>query len=465
MDAEETKRRFIQLANSWNVGSRLLIRRYLAIRTSDGWQLQYAINIISGDLTGEIRKNPPLPLRIETNSLLSVRETTALTKRDVAGLIKKIETEPCVLHLSEDKLSILQNSESNASYYLDPVGHPQFPRRQRLPTLTASLSSAEVPRSLIDRRLLDLELNACSTPFYGLDDLCGELSFPQSVFDASRGPLIEWVIVPPAIIESDSNLADGKARIAIKCDREILPDDLTCGYRFFSKNGATKRGQVRGDQMTWHTIDSQVNAECVVEANEAAFGNLFLVYQGENLDLFWLKDQRRYFNEKLAVHELFDRQKIIGDSFFDRNDNQFEDLVAILLELLGFSVVKYGAAISDAPDILAYSPHGHLLVIECTTAGIGKEDKLLKLHRRTQIIREAKDSHPSDLSVIQPIMITKYSREETKAHWDEARGFEISLVCREELEWLINRVDAPPSIQQLIEAAMNCIPNRNTIPE
>ena len=94
MDAEETKRRFIQLANSWNVGSRLLIRRYLAIRTSDGWQLQYAINIISGDLTGEIRKNPPLPLRIETNSF-GLR-TLPMSATKFIGLLSRRESrEKC----------------------------------------------------------------------------------------------------------------------------------------------------------------------------------------------------------------------------------------------------------------------------------------------------------------------------------------------------------------------------------
>jgi hypothetical protein len=204
MGPEDAKHRFIRLANSWNTGSRFLIRRFIAVRTSVHWQLRYAINVISGDLTGEFQNNKPLPLRIETNSILSAREIITLTNVEVANLIRQINNDPCTLHLSQENLSLLSDNDSKASYNLDPIAHPQFAGRQRWPTLTASISPADIPKSLIDKRLLDLELNASSTPYFGLDDLCGEMSFPLTVLDSSRPSLVEWVIVPPAIIKSDS---------------------------------------------------------------------------------------------------------------------------------------------------------------------------------------------------------------------------------------------------------------------
>ena len=45
--------------------------------------------------------------------------------------------------------------------------------------------------------------------------------------------------------------------------------------------------------------------------------------------------------------------------------------------------------------------------------------------------------------------------------WDEAAGFGITLWCKEDIQNLINRLESPPSLQELYDGALALIPKNN----
>lgn len=160
------------------------------------------------------------------------------------------------------------------------------------------------------------------------------------------------------------------------------------------------------------------------------------------------------------MHRIFDNKGVVGSEFFNLKRDNFEDSISLLFGLYGLTPITYGKIpfLKDAPDILVYSPIGHLFVVECTTTDIGRSGKLLKLSQRTREIKSAISQAGTGIIHVLPMMVTQLMREETKACWEEAANFGISLVCREDIQNLINSVERPSSPQVLFDAAMELIP-------
>ena len=102
-----------------------------------------------------------------------------------------------------------------------------------------------------------------------------------------------------------------------------------------------------------------------------------------------------------------------------------------------------------------------MFIIECTITDVGRSGKLLKLSQRAREVREAANQGGVGIPHILPAMFTSLLRDETKACWEEAADFGIALVCRENIENLIGRVEAPLTAQALYEVALTLIPKKN----
>lgn len=144
----------------------------------------------------------------------------------------------------------------------------------------------------------------------------------------------------------------------------------------------------------------------------------------------------------------------------------FEGATSTLLTLLGFSVVNYGRIpkLQRGPDIIALTPVGHVGVIECTVGLLDEADKLAKLVQRTRLIRDKLREAGYGHLEVQPAIVTPLSRAEVVADLVTAGKHGICVVCRDDLEQMLNEVRLFPNAERIFQEAKRLIPESNQPP-
>jgi hypothetical protein len=321
--------------------------------------------------------------------------------------------------------------------------------------------SAAAPAGLPSSNALDLELMACATPYQSFAELLADFGAPVDLADSHVPGIAEVAIWPPAAIEEGSNIEQGKLRIEVTASPGIDTSALRVGVKAFPTNEPHPlRFSINGSELTWLEDAGVMRGSIVRELPQTPVALTLLSLDGELLVRWWVRDPGLSFNDRLQLHRQIDTQSVFEKTFF-ADKNEFEERINLLLTLLGLTVLKYGEIkpLTDAPDILATSGARDLYAIECKTGDINKSGKLHRLHERTKAIANATSQTPAPFSAIQPVIITSLSRAETVAHWATAESFQIALVCREDLESLLQRLGTPPSAEELLSATVSCIPS------
>ena len=463
LDQEASIRHFLDLAEDWKCGFNKTIQTLLAFKRGGRWQLEDSMVIWFTDFFDET-ENLNIPEIVETASLLAIREVREFDMTLFEQHLKSLDSDPYYTSHPDYEIEIPDDAKSRPSFYLEPFTPQAFPGNWRWPALNVSSGSGLTQHHLPNRQRLDLELFAHHLPYAGLDDLLDAFGISRDVMQRGHSnPKTTWIITHPAIILRESNISDGQATIQIRCPANIDGDDLSLGMRVFTGTPPILRENIQNSEIDWQSAEKWKTGTICLPMATTAVADVHLSYKGQYLGHYWIADPNRSLNPKADIHRLFDTKNIVGSGFFDVKANLLEDSVAILLDLLGLTTIKYGGIpqLQDAPDILAFSNSGHLFVIECTTTDVGRSGKLLKLRQRTREITEAVTQGALGYRHIQPVMFTVLEKEETKSCWEEAAEFGISLVCRENIEEMIKRVATPPTPQEIYEAAVAAIPPKN----
>lgn len=459
MPSQEALNRFTRLVLDWGPGYRKLIRTYIAFKRDGGWHLEYSMTMLLSDLDGEADRLIH-PIDVETETILVVRELVDIDASQAPSIVEQASQSPLSVEYKGVQISVPEKAKERTSYFFEPLYRREFPGNWRWPALTVTGDSL-TDHHLPNRDTLDLELRSCDIPFADINDLFLTFNIPQSCLsEGYSSPTSVWVISPPAILLPDSSLSSETANIKVKCPVSVDPKNISVGIRAFSKTPSPTRKKISSDKFKWKNDGEWLVGTAREDFPEAVIADIHLNYNGDYLGHHWINDPSKSLNSRLLIHRLFDTKEVMENGFFNQKADFFEDQISVLMNLLGFSSLTYGGipALKDAPDILAYSPYGHLLVIECTTTDVGRSGKLLKLNQRTKEIRDGVLKGGLGITHVQPIMCTLLQRDDTKACWEEAANFGISLVCQENIMNLISRLETPPNFQELYDGAVALIP-------
>lgn len=467
MDSDTSLSQFIELAQEWSIGYSKIVCTYLAFKRDGTWCLEHSITAFFTDLFDEVEKLT-VPVTVETDSVLAIRKVIDFNEQHFDRAVAPKTFDPFSTFVDEYKISVPNEVGTKLRYYFEPFTQREFPGNWRWPALTAKSDQNLTNHHLPRQEQLDLELMSHELPYSGVQDLFEAFSIPQTIFQRGYScPEATWIITHPAIVLDTSVIENETAKIKLKCPNSLNTQDLSVGLRVLTGTPPIVRANVKMSNATWTPKEKWSFAEVEEPVGAGKIADVHLKYKGRYLGHHWIKDPEKSLNPRHALYKLSDSKDVIGATFFDQKPDHFEDSVSLLLNLLGLTAVSYGRIppLKDAPDILAYSPVGHLFVVECTTGDIGRDGKLLKLSQRTREIREAANQGGIGYPFIIPVIFTTLQKEETKAYWDEAADFGIALVCRENIENLIGRVEAPPTPQQLYDEAIAAIPRKSDQPE
>ena len=171
------------------------------------------------------------------------------------------------------------------------------------------------------------------------------------------------------------------------------------------------------------------------------------VVDGKAQHRYWLADKKTLQNRYRAAFEGYDKELTLLKDFLadtprkGRDSRDLEFGVSWLLWMFGFSPAYFGAnpRTQDAPDLLATTPSGHFIVVECTTGLLKAENKLAKLHERTSNLRTRLAAAGHGHLRIIPMIVTTLIREDVKADIEQAERLGTVVITREALDSALSR--------------------------
>lgn len=450
--------KFDAVLKSWAGGFRWVVRRYFALSTESGVYFRYGFLCFTNENVPNVLQN----FSVETENVIVGQEFDPVRPEyDFPDLRSIVEGQPEFVCQSR-KLKIAQNNTSLSQSFF-PVQHPQFPAAPRAPGLRISVGGSQVlPRPRLEG--LDLQVRSLEQPFIDMRELLATVSVPTDLLDPGALPFIDVVAFPPLNISRDSSVEQRTANITIKMSVGLDPSRCGVSLKSFDNNVLKPLTSIAGSEINWVNAEDDILGTTEHGLVDDNYVQVFLRYDGEYVDHLWLRPRNKTLNPFFDMHKTFDSDQRLRDIIFSGNQRDFEGGIALLLQLLGLSVLRYGdlSGLQDAPDLIGYSTGGHVYVMECTIGDPDHKGKLLKLYDRTKKIREYLSSSITPFTSVQAVLFSTLPRASTHEHWKTLTSYKIALVCKEEIENLWVRIETPPNAEEIYRAALNAIPPSQT---
>lgn len=449
---------FESLLSRWKGAYIRSIYSYVALRKQGGVYL-----LVGRIFLEPIRDdNNETSVQFETESMVAGRFVRTMTSDSLTGLL--VSAKAGRMDVDGGPISLLQDPQGSISASFAPIYHPLISDGPRLPSLMIHGSHKhELLKPQWDNRQLDWEVKGADPPFDSLDELLSHYTLP-SLTQMGNLSTLEIVAKTPAVIGGSSVIKGIEAIIECRMAKCLDPRKLRLGYRMLQKDQQIVRSSVTGDSFEWRDDKDLKVAFHQVAIGGSSVLQAFLSYDRVFLHQWWVTDPQKNLNPWQAIHQIFDQDSDLLRKMLLKPETDkpyaFEGAVSTMLTLLGFSVANYGRIpkLQRGPDIIAFTPSGHVGIVECTVGLINENDKLAKLVQRTALIKEKlADARYGHLE-IQPAIVTPMSREEVAADLPLAGNHGIVVVCKQNIESALSQVGFPPNADRVFQDAKKLVP-------
>lgn len=312
----------------------------------------------------------------------------------------------------------------------------------------------------VDVPAIDWHLRAAPTPYHGLSDLLYSLEL-----SSLRDQLNISVVAPATmLVDANSKVDDTTARVIARLAYGLPEASVQLGYRIVDQGRTVQRGSLSGTDIHWVDEPAYRVGRANIEVPSGAVVQCFATVCGVAQHFYWIVDPTTSQNPRRAAYQVFDPQLTVLRDFISRQGRgqparDLEVGVSWLLWLLGFSVANLGgtAKTQDFADIIATTPTGHFVVVECTTGLLKADNKLPLLVQRTEALRQSIErSNHRHLKVL-PVLVTSRSRQEVRADLDQAERLGILVLTADELRDAPDRALVQPDADQLFREAEHAV--------
>jgi hypothetical protein len=283
-------------------------------------------------------------------------------------------------------------------------------------------------------------LRAAATPYSNLNDLMLDLGLPINVPQQ-----LQLLAFPPVVVDQSSRVRGEVAQLKLLRSKHLPVTKTSLGIVVSNSVGVTQRSRIGGESFTWlpyeHSADVLLGT-VDVPVEKASVVHCLACYDDRCLHQHWIGDPDASQNPLRTIYELFDPRFEYAVEMLQQSpkgDTEgHEAAVAALLWVLGFAPLRT-VRNSDAPDIIAVSRDGNLLVVECTLSDLQtkKQNKPRKLLDRTNDIKAALvRSNVKNCACI-PVMVTARKSEDIKADIEDCERRGIVVYTMDDIEPLI----------------------------
>jgi len=389
---------------------------------------------------------------------------------DLAGILENLERGEINIGPLQMQLPKDHTNSSFSAWYTPsqiPTGANQY--GPRWPTLQIRGGSRNVLLGrVVAAQELSWHMHAMQPPFPDFVDLHQHfgLGSPNQFGDATS---IELIARAPVEIGSDSLIKNGRLHLTVDLVENGDKSGVSVGYRAVGGSEGIKRGVIASDMFEWTTTAPFHKGAADIPVADVPTVQCFLTYQGIGIQQLWIVDPQRLLNHRLAVHKAFDKDLGVLSRFLfevtkkDKDVRVFEDGVAMLLGMLGFGVTQHGRSqrLSDAPDVIAITPAGHVAVVECTIGLPDQDDQIAKVLQRTEQIRKSLMGTGWPGVTVLPVIVTALAADEIKTHTQDALNKGVVVLCAEDLKRGLEQARYPSDPDRLFRQGLDRIQQKD----
>ncbi|SPB14766.1 hypothetical protein NOV72_01998 [Caballeronia novacaledonica] len=335
---------------------------------------------------------------------------------------------------------LVLRSDDNQNISVGPpdlLHHEGLSQGNRLAVLTLCGGRRDM---LAPQPQTDWMLKAAARPFDSLTELSVEYGLGAA---PNTQTILEVVAHAAAEVWVGSSVKDGNAALGLWLAPDLDRSKARLGYRILDKGIVVNRGSVDGDQLHWGERSGDVVGRVSLEAPHGAVIQCIASYAGHAHHLRWFADPHTYQNARAAVLSSVDQTGTLLRGYLlpelpprGKAADDFESAVAWVLWGLGFAPVSFGMSpkTRDVFDIVAVSPRGDFVVVECTLGLLRAESKLSKLSAREAALRKMLATSGLQHVRVLPVIVTAMTRDEIKADHRAAAETGVLVLSREDIE-------------------------------
>lgn len=425
--------------------------KYLAVRRDDDFYLVQArlfLNV-EAEAIADLPPNTYKSANIRAGKILLTKISDS-----IEGFINQLLTG---IILIEGQKFIFQDNGTASRFGINyQPFHPEGTQNlYRLSVLTISGAYHAAFGDPFEKQpSLDWEVMANDIPYGSLQELAYDYRLGVIGHDKVT---VEIIAQQVAAIAGISQVNGEKAMLAISISKNLPKEHASIGYSIQHDNKTIKRGKVASDALDWSSEGSHLTGKIELSVHEGSVLHCFATFANSVQHHYWIMDSSKILNPRRAAYEAFDSKltllkEAIGAT---KNSRDLEKAVSCLLWILGFSVTQIDGLpkIQNPVDLIAVSPKGHYIVIECTTGILKEDNKLPKLHDRASAVKKQLASTGNNTFNVLPVLVTSKKHDEIKMELEQAEKHGILVVAREELDAVLERLIFYPNPDQIYDEA------------
>lgn len=444
----------------WRAAYRVIRLHVLGARTDNILELVSARIVL--DVGGDIGLKAPFRAgRVEAHQVLLNQDET-----DVQSVVRALASADG-FHLPGLGCLKLPSTEQVGIFVAPPTMlHPEgLSAGNRLAVL--SIGGGHVA-DLLSQPGADWLLKAADFPYDSVQELA--IDYGLGTLRGDRA-LLEVVARTAIEVLSESSVTGTRASVGIWMASSLERARAKLGFRILHQGQVVNRGAIRGTDLIWSDRDIAVVGVGSFEVPAGAVVQCIASYDGDAHHVQWRADPATFLNPRSAVLAMIDPSGSQIQSYLrpemparGKAADDFEAAIAWLLWALGFSAALFGThpKTRDAFDVIATTPRGDFLVVECTLGLLRSDGKLSKLGARAVNVRDSLAASNMKHVRVLPVIVTAMTAEQVAADAGPAADLGVLVITREDLDEVQTELARFPDADSLFERGLRAVLDRQS---
>ena len=451
---------YFEAIDNWRAAYRLARLHVLGIRTGDALEL-VAARIVLDIGSDTVCKAAFRAGRVEAHQVLLAQDET-----DVQGVARALASAEEVYVAGIGRIR-LPNTKQVGIYVAAPtLLHPEgLSAGSRLAVL--SIGGGHIA-DVLPQPASDWLLKAADSPYESVQELAIDYNVGTLRGDSA---LLEVVARTAIEVLTESAVTGNRASVGIWMAGSLDRTKAKLGFRVVHQGKVVQRGAIQGTDLAWSKHEIALVGTGEIEVPACSIVQCIASYAGEAHHIQWRADPATFLNPRAAILSLVDPSSSVIEACLHpdvpprgKAADDFEAVIAWLLWALGFSIASFGThpKTRDSFDVIATTPRGDFLVVECTLGLLRADGKLSKLNARTVSVRDLlAASNMKHLRVL-PVIVTALTREQVEADAGPAADLGVLVVTREDLDGVQNELIRFPDADGFFERSLRVVQDRQS---
>ncbi|MDP3252263.1 MAG: hypothetical protein Q8M77_10185 [Hydrogenophaga sp.] len=451
---------FFEAIACWRAAYRVARLHVLGARTADILELVSARIVL--DLGNDtVVKAAVRAGRFEAHQILLNQHET-----DVQGLVHALASADG-FHMAGLGCLKLPSTEQVGIFVAPPtLLHPEgLSAGNRLAVL--SIGGGHIA-PLVSQPEADWRLKAADAPYDSLQELA--IDYGLGTLRGDRA-LLEVVARTAIEVLAESSVVGTLASVGIFMASSLDRAQAKLGFRVLHQGQVVKRGVIQGTDLTWTKRDLAVIGVGSFEVPVGAVVQCIASYAGEAHHVQWRADPAKFLNPRGAILAMIDPSGSQIRAYLHpelpikgKAADDFEAAIAWVLWAMGFSAASFGThpKTRDAFDVIATTPRGDFLVVECTLGLLRADGKLSKLAARTAKVRDSLASSNMKHLRVLPVIVTAMTAEQVAADAGPAADLGVLVITSADLDEVQNELVRFPDADLFFERGLRAVQDRQS---